>query len=192
MLGQIHAVKYDNVSSGFGFGNEPIKIFYKKFPEHEKGSVFWTYERNLAKDDDDRTDIVYPVWGNTWKNKETPGAAGIALGEEFSYTINVHENTMYLTFTSANHPTVTYTRSLISNVGADGVVDPLDNKFSYGGDSLYFKAGVYNQCSTKTGGGAWYAGCPGTGDWDVDKANGDYAQATFSALTVGPSTPPPS
>lgn len=190
VVGQIHAVKYENTKSGFGYGNEPIKIYYKKFPGHEKGSVFWNYERNLAKKDPNRKDISYPVWGNTWENKNAPGAKGIALGEEFSYTINVHENTMYLTFSSPKHPTVTYKRSLVHNVDAYGKADPLDNKYSYGGDSLYFKAGIYNQCSTKKGGGPWYGGCPGTGDWAVDKANGDYAQATFSKLEVGPSTPP--
>ena len=190
VVGQIHAVKYENTKSGFGYGNEPIKIYYKKFPEHETGSVFWNYERNLAKDDPNRTDISYPVWGNTWENKDDPGAAGIALGESFSYTINVHENTMYLTFTSPSHGTVEYTKSLVHNVDAYGKADPLDNAYSYGGESLYFKAGIYNQCSTKKGGGVWYAGCPGTGEWEVDKANGDYAQATFSKLTVGPSTPP--
>ena len=42
----------------------------------------------------------------------------------------------------------------------------------------------------KKGGGSWFAGCAGTGDWEEDKANGDYAQATFSKLVVGPSTPP--
>ena len=190
VVGQIHAVKYDNTKSGFGYGNEPIKIYYKKFPDHKTGSVFWTYERNLAKKDPNRTDIAYPVWGNTWENKNDPGAAGIALDESFSYTINVHENTMYLTFTSDKHGSIKYTKSLVHNVDAYGKADPLDNKYSYGGDSLYFKAGIYNQCSTQKGGGLWYAGCPGTGDWVVDKANGDYAQATFSRLTVGPSTTP--
>ena len=190
VVGQIHAVKYDNTKSGFGYGNEPLKIYYKKFPNHETGSVFWTYERNLAKDNDDRTDIAYPVWGNTWKNADSPGAQGIALGEEFSYTVNVHQNTMHLTFSSPSHPTVNYSINLANNVDAYGNVDALDNKYSYGGDSLYFKAGIYNQCSTKKGGGLWYAGCAGTGDWAEDKANGDYAQATFSKLTVGPSTPP--
>lgn len=190
VVGQIHAIKYDNTSAGFGYGNEPLKIYYKKFPGHETGSVFWTYERNLPKPDSNRTDIAYPVWGNTWENKEDPGAEGIALGEEFSYTVNVHENTMYLTFTSPKHGTIKYTRSLVHNVGAYGKVDELDNKFSYGGDSLYFKAGIYNQCSTKKGGGFWYAGCPGTGDWAEDEANGDYAQSSFSKLTLGPSTPP--
>ena len=190
VVGQIHAVKYDNTKTGFGFGNEPIKVYYKKFPDHEMGSVFWNYERNLAKKDPNRKDIVHPVFGNDWKNKEDPGQAGIALGEEFSYSINVHKNTMYVTFTNARHGTKTFTKSLVSQLSADGTMDPLDNKFSYGGDSLYFKAGVYNQCSTQKGGGTWYAGCPGTGDWEVDKANGDYAQATFSKIVLSESTPP--
>lgn len=190
VVGQIHATKYDSTKSGFGYGNEPLKIFYKKFPGHDTGSVFWTYERNLAKENSDRKDIVYPVWGNTWRVSEDPGAAGIALGEDFSYTVNVHKNTMHLTFTHPTRPTIKYSINLANNVDAYGKVDALDNKYSYGGDSLYFKAGVYNQCSTKKGGGTWYAGCAGTGDWAVDKANGDYAQATFSKLEAGPSTSP--
>lgn len=190
VVGQIHAVKYDNTSSGFGYGNEPIKIYFKKFPEHEYGSVFWNYERNLAKKDKNRTDLSYAVFGNDWENQTDPGPAGLKLGEEFSYTINVHKNTMYLTFSNERLGTKTFTKSLVRNIDPFGQVDPLDNKFSYGGDSLYFKAGAYNQCSTKTGGGNWYAGCAGTGDWETDKANGDYAQATFSKLTVGESTPP--
>lgn len=190
VVGQIHADTYDNTSSGFGYGNEPIKIYYKKFPDHETGSVFWNYERNLPKKDTNRTDINYPVFGNDWSNNTDPGQAGIALGEEFSYTINVHKNTMYLTFSNDRLGTMTFTKSLVSQLRADGKMDTLDNKYSYGGDTLYFKAGVYNQCSPAKGGGLWYAGCPGTGDWEVDKANGDYAQATFSKLTVGRSTPP--
>ena len=190
VIGQIHAVKYDNTRSGFGYGNEPLKIYYKKWPEHNKGSVFWTYERNLAKDDPNRTDIAYPVWGNTWKNSEDPADAGVALGEEFSYTVNVHKNTMYLTFESPTKETVKYQLNLANNIDAYGKPDQLDNRYSYGGDSLYFKAGVYNQCSTRNTAGFWYAACAGTGDWPTDKANGDYAQATFSRLVVGPSTAP--
>ncbi len=189
VVGQIHAVKYDKTSSGFGYGNEPIKIYYKKFPGHEMGSVFWNYERNLAKDDPNRTDISYAVFGNNWSNSDDPGDQGIAIGEEFSYTINVYKNMMSLTFSNERLGTKTFTKSLVSQHDAYGEIDPLDNKYSYGGDSLYFKAGIYNQCSTKKGGGNWYAGCPGTGDWATDKANGDYAQATFSKLTVGPATP---
>ena len=88
VVGQIHADKDDGVikkGQGFGWGNEPIKIYYKKWPDHDTGSVFWTYERNLARTNPDRTDIAYPVWGNTWENPEDPGDKGIALGQ-FSTT----------------------------------------------------------------------------------------------------------
>lgn len=189
VVGQIHEVKYDNTRSGFGYGNEPIKIFYKKLPDHQTGSVFWTYERNLAKNDPDRTDIAYPVWGNVWTDTSDPGEAGIPLGEDFSYTINVYRNTMYLTFESERLGTVRQAISLVNNIGANGNVDAADNKYSYGGHSLYFKAGLYNQCSTKADGSFWAAACAGTGDWPTDKANGDYAQASFSKLVVGPSSP---
>lgn len=190
VVGQIHAVKYDNTSSGFGYGNEPIKVFYKKWPEHEMGSVFWSYERNLAKDDPLRRDITYPVFGLTWEHQEDPREAGIALGEEFSYTINVHRNTMYLTFQNDRLGTVKYVKSLISNIDANGDVDEDDNVYSYGGDALYFKAGVYNQCTPATAEGTSNAACPGTGDWEIDRDNGNYAQATFSRLVHGPSDAP--
>ena len=194
VVGQIHATKYDSTKSGFGYGNEPLKIYYKKWPGHNTGSVFWNYERNLAKKDENRKDITYPVWGYTWENPADPGINGVALGEDFSYTVNVHKNTMHLTFTSPTKTTVTYSINLANNVDAYGRVDPLDNKYSYAGDSLYFKAGVYNQCSSQKGqkkdSSPWVTACSGTGDWEKDRANGDYAQATFSNLVVGPSTAP--
>ena len=194
VVGQIHAgkdkkllSKTDNI---FGWGNEPIKIYYKKWPNHDKGSVFWNYERNLAKDDPNRTDIAYPVWGKTWDSPEDPGAAGISLGEDFSYIINVHENIMYLTFTSEGHPEVKYEIDLSNNVDAYGKVDELDNPRGYSYDWNYFKAGAYNQCSSKDTEGDWYTACPGTGDWETDKANGDYTQVTFSHLILGDSVAP--
>lgn len=190
VVGQIHADKYKSTKSGFGYGNEPIKIFYKKAPGHETGSVFWTYERNLAKDDPNRRDIAYPVFGNLWDNSADPGAEGIALGEDFSYTINVHRNMMYLTFTNARLGEVKFSKSLVSQHAPDGKLDELDNRYSYGGDTLYFKAGAYNQCSTKSDASFWAAACAGTGKWPTDKANGDYAQASFSRLVLGASTPP--
>ena len=183
VVGQIHAVGYDDTSSGFGYGNEPIKIFYKKWPGHETGSLFWTYERNLPRGDENRRDIPVPVFGNLWDNPDDPGENGIALGEEFSYEINVHNNTMYVSFHNERLGTVGYAVSLIEGV------DALDNPLSYGGDTLFFKAGAYNQCSTRTQDGFWYAGCAGTGDWATDFANGDYTRVTFSQLLLGPSVP---
>ena len=184
VIGQIHATKENPQTGIFGYGNEPLKIYFKKYPNHDTGSVFWNYERNLAKEDPNRTDIAYPVWGNIWTNTEDPGRAGIPLGQELSYIVNVYEDVMHLEFSTKGKPTTTFKINLADNVDASGEVDALDNPEGYAGDAHYFKAGIYNQCSTKDAPGVWYAACPGTGDWETDKANGDYAQATFSRLVV--------
>lgn len=192
VVGQIHAGKDKALLKkglGFGWGNEPIKIYYKKWPGHDKGSVFWNYERNLAKKDTNRTDISYPIWGNSWKDSNEP-TDGIALGEEFSYVINVYKDMMYLTFTAEGKPTVNFEINLADNVDANGNVDSKDHPLGYTGDWLYFKAGAYNQCSTKDAPGMWYAGCLGTGDWATDKNNGDYTQVTFSRLELSESVNP--
>jgi len=189
VIGQIHTVKLDNHPEEYGWGNEPLKISFKKFPDHEYGSVYWAYERNLGKDDPDRTDIAYPVWGNTWENPADPGEAGLRLGEEMSYTVNVTGDMMFLTFETERHGTTEFAINLANNVDANGEVDSLDNPYGYRGDLHYFKAGAYNQCSSKLQEGFWYPGCLGTGDWETDQANGDYAQVTFHSLTLGPPTP---
>lgn len=188
VVGQIHAGKLDNVKSeesGFGWGNEPLKIYFKKFPHHSKGSVFWNYERNLSKDNPNRIDIDYPVWGVGWENQEDPGEQGIALGETFSYTVNVYKDVMYLTFRSEGHPTVQHQINLADNVDANGLEDTLDDPNGYKYDWLFFKAGAYNQCSTKDAPSFRYPACPGSGNWKLDKQNGNYTQVAFSELKLG-------
>lgn len=189
VIGQIHAIKDKPQSGAFGYGNEPLKIYFKKYPNHDTGSVFWNYERNLAKEDPNRTDIAYPVWGNVWTNPEDPGSAGIPLGQPLSYVVNVYEDVMHLEFSTAGKPDMTFKINLADNVDANGKLDLKDNSKGYAGDAHYFKAGIYNQCSTKDAPGIWYAACPGTGDWETDKAQGDYAQATFSRLIVTDAIP---
>ena len=112
VVGQIH--------SDEGHKNEPVKIFYKKFPGHTKGSVFWNYEINTEGDNSGRWDFSTAVWGNDMSVVgDSPDSYpkepenGIALGEEFSYEINVKEGIMYLTFTSEGHETKTFTKNLI-------------------------------------------------------------------------------
>ncbi len=181
VVGQIHAEK-DNAQikakTGFGHGNEPIKIFYKKFPGHKMGSVFWNYERNLEKNDPNRADIAYPVWGRTWENSEEPGESGIALGEEFRYKIDVQGTMMYLTFETARHDAVQYEIDLSKGV------DSKDSPQGYAKDAFYFKAGAYGQCSVQESHPIWGPGCEGTGDFAIDKKNGDYNSVTFSALKL--------
>ncbi|MFK8014645.1 MAG: polysaccharide lyase family 7 protein [Gammaproteobacteria bacterium] len=194
VVGQIHADKDQGIidkGKGFGWGNEPIKIYYKKWPDHETGSVFWTYERNLEKTNPDRTDIAYPIWGNTWENPEDPGENGIALGQLFNYNINVYKNVMHLTFRTADPAkTVTYKIDLSNNVDAYGNVDEKDHPKGYSGDALYFKAGAYNQCSTRDNAAMWYAACAGTGDWATDQANGDYTSVAFRRIQLSGSVNP--
>lgn len=189
VIGQIHSLSQDEKTDGFGYGNEPLKIFYKKWPDHETGSVFWAYERNLPTDDPNRTDIAYVAWGNNWDDPADPGDRGIALGEVFSYTVNVHEDTLHLIFESETKGTVRHRINLADNVDAHGNVDPADHPDGYAQESLYFKAGAYNQCSTSQAESWRYPACPGTGDWETDQANGDFTRARFHRLVVSESTP---
>lgn len=192
VVGQIHAAKSKTLveeGEGYGFGNEPLKIYFKKWPDHEYGSVFWNYERNLAKEDPNRIDISYPVWGNDWSNAQAPKEAGIKLDEVFSYEVNVYGDVMELTFTTERHGTKTFEINLANNVDANGEVDELDSPNAYKNEPNFFKAGAYNQCSTKDDPGFWYAACLGTGDWETDKANGDYTQVTFIDLALSKGKP---
>ena len=206
VVGQIH--------SGEGHENEPCKIFYKKFPGQEKGSVFWNYEINTAGDNKGRWDYSEAVWGYDMSVIGTAPSAypaepedGIALGEEFSYEINVYKGTMYVTFSSPGHPTKTFTKNLTQSeystkadipeqtknlfvpIGQDGVERPE----AYAGEKNYFKQGAYNQTNGKApeknlvwcGGAEIYGG-------DIPKqyANGSYTEVWFRSAAVGPGTPP--
>ncbi|MDT0558941.1 polysaccharide lyase family 7 protein [Ichthyenterobacterium sp. W332] len=207
VVGQIH--------SGEGHENEPLKIFYKKFPGHEKGSVFWNYEINTAGNDNSgRWDYSTAVWGNdmsvvgTEKNDfPTEPADGIELGEEFSYEVNVYEGIMYLTFKSEGHETKTFTKNLVESeyirksdipaqvqklfvpIGQDG----LERSVAYSNELNYFKQGAYNQTNGKNPDTnmVWCAGAE-TYNGDITKQyqNGCYAEVWFREATVGLGTPP--
>ena len=151
-------------------------------------SIYWNYERNLAKADERRTDISYPVWGNLWDNSRDPLETGIKLGEEFSYVIDVTGDIMTLSFESARLGTVNYSINLADDVDANGNIDGKDNPQGYAQDALYFKAGVYNQCTSRQRGRPDFKGCPGSGDWQQDRLDGNYAQTTFSRLVVSDAT----
>lgn len=164
VVGQIH--------SADKFENEPLKIFYKKFPGHEKGSVFWHYEINTAGDNNDlRWDYSTAVWGhdfsvvgpteNSYPNEPLDG---ITLGEEFEYVIEIKDGVMHLSFKSEGHETKTFTKNLIQSqytaqtdipeqtqklfvpLGQNGT----EKKLAYAGEGLFFKLGAYNQTNGKS------------------------------------------
>lgn len=166
-----HSVVVGQIHSADGHENEPLKIFYRKYPGHSKGSVFWHYEINTAGDDNSgRWDFSTAVWGDDFsvvgKNATTPPqepAEGIALGEEFSYTIAVKKGIMHLTFSSQGHETKTFEKNLIQSeyttrkdlpaqtralfvpIGQDGIERPT----AYAKEGLFFKLGSYNQTNGK-------------------------------------------
>jgi len=207
VVGQIH--------SGEGHENEPLKIFYKKFPGQDNGSVFWNYEINTAGEDNSgRWDYSTAVWGHDMsvvgKSKSDYPAEpsdGVELGEEFSYEVNVYKGIMYLTFKCDGHETKTFTKNLISSeyvkrsdlpkqvenlfvpIGQGGTERPI----AYSGELNYFKQGAYNQTNGKDPekNMVWCAGAETYGG-DIAKqyANGAYTEVWFRETTVGPGTPP--
>ncbi|MEO0526966.1 MAG: polysaccharide lyase family 7 protein [Bacteroidota bacterium] len=207
VVGQIH--------SGEGHENEPLKIFYKKFPGHTKGSVFWNYEINTAGNDNSkRWDYSTAVWGHDMSiigtgKSDFPAdpSDGIALGEEFSYEVNVYKGIMYLTFRSDHHETKTFTKNLVSSeyaeksdlpkqvrqlfvpIGQNGT----ERSTAYKGELGYFKQGAYNQTNGKSPktNMVWCAGAETYGG-DIAKQyeNGCYTEVWFREATVGPGTPP--
>ncbi len=206
VVGQIH--------SSEGHENEPLKIFYKKFPGHTKGSVFWNYEINTDGDNGERWDYSIDVWGYDWSVVGSSATSypdeptdGIELGEEFSYVINVYDGIMYLTFTSDGHETKTFTKSLVSSdytnysdipqqvltifnsTGQDGT--ELSN--AYSGELQYFKQGAYNQTNGKNPDDnmIWNTGADTYGGNLEDQyANGSYTEIWFKEATVGSGTTP--
>lgn len=201
VVGQIH--------SADGHENEPLKVFYKKFPGHTKGSVFWNYEINTAGDDNSkRWDYSQAIWGYDFsvvgadENTFPPEPEdGIALGEEFSYEVEIKEGMMYLTFTSKGHETKTFTKNLISSeyanrsdipaqveklfipINQDGV----ERKTAYTGEGLFFKLGTYNQTNGKDPkvNKVWCSGAETHGG-DIQKqyADGNYAEVWFKEATI--------
>ena len=198
VVGQIH--------SDEGHENEPLKIFYKKFPGHKKGSVFWNYEINTNGDNSKRWDYSTPVWGydmsivGTSNNEYPPEPSdGIALGEEFSYEIKVVDGIMYLSFKRANEESKKFVKSLIkssfpskeripsqvielySNINRDGV----ERSDAYAGERQFFKLGAYNQSNGKnpTKNMVWNTGSETfKGNIQEQYKNGSYVEVWFKKV----------
>lgn len=196
VVGQIH--------SDEGHENEPLKIFYKKFPGHTKGSVFWNYEINTEGSNDGRWDFSTAVWGYDFSVVGSSSTAypdepedGIELGEEFSYEVNIYEGIMYLTFTSEGHETIKFTKNLLKSDFAKKSDIPqqvltryaskrradIERENAYAGELQFFKQGAYNQANGKSTKSETY-----NGDIAKQYANGSYAEVWFKAATLSDRT----
>ena len=201
VIGQIH--------SADGFENEPLKIFYKKYPGHKKGSVFWHYEINTVGDNNSkRWDFSTAVWGHDFSVVGTSANTvpeepleGIEIGESFRYTIIVKNGEMKLIFESENHPTKIFTKNLIqSDYTTDSSIhsqtkelffplgqDGLERNDAYLNEGLFFKIGAYNQTNGKP-----YASNPNwcsdaethQGDLSRQYSTGNYTEVWFTNFTL--------
>lgn len=207
VVGQIH--------SDEGHENEPLKIFYKKFPGHSKGSVFWHYEINPeGSSNSGRWDYSTAVWGNDWSVVgETADSYpdepidGIELEQVFSYEVNVYQGIMYLTFTAEGMETKTFTKSLIeseytayadipqqvlttfASTGQDGT----ERATAYADEIQYFKQGAYNQTNGKDPNDnmVWNTGSDTyEGSLQEQYEHGSYAEVWFKEAGAGPATAP--
>jgi hypothetical protein len=199
--GSAYSVVVGQIHSADRHENEPLKIYYKKFPGHTKGSVFWHYEINTAGDDNSgRWDFSTAVWGydfslvgtdtNTYPEEPTDG---IALGEEFSYEIVVKDGIMNLKFTSEGHETKSFTKNLIESeytttadiptqtreIYASRGRSGVERDNAYAGEGCFFKLGSYNQTNGVTTGGQTYKG-------DINKQyeTGNYAEVWFKTASI--------
>ena len=206
VIGQIH--------SDQGHENEPLKIFYKKFPGHTKGSIYWNYEINTAGDNAKRWDYSTAVWGHDMSTIGSDVSAypdepndGIALGDEFSYQVNVYDGIMYLTFTRAGEPPKTFTKSLVSSeyVNDEDIPqqirtlyavidrDGTERQNAYAGELQYFKLGAYNQTNGKDpkSNMVWSTGSETyDGNLEQQYQNGSYTEVWFKDFSIGPGTAP--
>ena len=144
IIGQIHAEN-----------DEPLRLYYRKFPENERGFVYFAHE---IRDSDD---IYFPVLGPTNSDLDTAPADeanpanGIALDEVFSYEIIQRGARIDVTVRRGDHS---------GPIIGHNYVDMREQSSGYDvpNEWMYFKAGAYTQ--NRTGDGA------------------DFDQVTFYAL----------
>jgi len=113
IVGQIHASD-----------DEPCRIYYRKLPGNTKGSVYFAHEPTTGPEQ------WYEMIGSRSDGASDP-EDGIALGEKFSYKIEVVFNTLTVTIMREGKPDVVQEVDMTNSGFAD--------------DWMYFKAGNYNQ-----------------------------------------------
>jgi hypothetical protein len=118
VVGQIHAAV-----------DEPVRLYYRKLPANNRGSIYAAHERSGGDD------VYFELIGS--RSNDAPDIAeGIALGEKFTYEIEARGNLLQVRLTQDG------------NVRAEQTIDMTDSGYDVANDYMYFKAGVYNQNDT--------------------------------------------
>jgi len=127
IIGQIHA---DN--------DEPIRLYYRKLPNNDLGSIYFTHE---IRDGDDLDDVN--LVGSSSSNASNP-SDGIALGELFSYEIINEGSVIEVVLRSGDKD-----GPIIGQASFD--MDQENSGYDLDDEWMYFKAGAYTQNNTGDG-----------------------------------------
>ncbi len=118
IVGQIHAKK-----------DEPARLYYRKLPEHTRGSLY------VAHEPSGQPDQFYELIGTRAQSGPEPDN-GIRLDEKFTYEIAVSGHQLKVTILQGD------------DVRATQTIDMSGSGYDVADDYMYFKAGVYNQNNT--------------------------------------------
>lgn len=125
IVGQIHAKD-----------DEPIRLYYRKLPDNERGSIYAAHEINGGDD------IYYEILGNRSSSASDP-SDGIALDELWSYEILAAGNQLTVTIRSGDFD---------GEILGTADIDMSESGYDIAAEFMYFKAGAYNQNNTSDGG----------------------------------------
>jgi hypothetical protein len=120
VIGQIHAND-----------DEPVRLYYRKLPGNELGSVYFAHESRVEDNEGDNIETYVELIGSRSNSASNP-SDGIALDEKFSYHISVNVNLL----------TVTISREGKADVSAH--YDMTESRYDEDGQYHYFKVGVYH------------------------------------------------
>jgi hypothetical protein len=126
IVGQIHAES-----------DEPIRLYYRKYPENELGFVYFAHE--IRNSDD----LYFPLLDHTRNDDENPDI-GIALGEIFSYEIKQKGSRIDVVLRRGDQ-----SGPIIGHNYVD--MEERNSGYDVPTEWMYFKAGAYSQ--NKTGAG---------------------------------------
>ena len=133
IIGQIHAE-----------GDEPARLYYRKYPENERGFVYLAHE--IRNSDD----IYFPVLGPVNSNLDDAPTGdanpdnGIALNEVFSYEITQHDARIDVVLRRGDR-----TGPIIGHNYVD--MREQNSGYDVAEEWMYFKAGAYMQNSSGNG-----------------------------------------
>lgn len=125
IVGQIHARD-----------DEPVRLYYRKLPGNQRGSIYAAHEINGGDD------IYFEIIGSRSSSAANP-PAGMALNEIWSYEILAVGNQLTVTIRSGD---------LDGEVLGRADIDMSLSGYDIANDFMYFKAGAYNQNNTDDGG----------------------------------------